>query len=113
MKNELIKNLQNAIANVKTRMDKETGYVVANDDYINVEEGYGLNGLDYAPFSIFSAEHAVVYPTADDAYRFGQDFYLRNGNGEEIILKEVSATEYFDKAIKLAEDLINTLNKVA
>lgn len=108
--NDFKSKMIEAISNVKKRMNTEHGFVVCNDDYVTVGEEQGMNGTGVAFNCITSAVYAIVYPTTEDAWKFGQDFYLVNGKGE-VCLQIVKAETYFESQIKKAEELIKFMDR--
>lgn len=110
--NELKSKMVEAIAKVNNRMNTEHGFVVCNDDYVTVGEERGMNGTGVTFNCITAAADAIVYPTTDDAWKFGQDFYLVNGNGE-VCLQIVKAETYFKSQIEKAEELIKFMEQQA
>lgn len=101
--------ISEAIASVKNRMNSEKGFIVCNNEYVNVGEDRGMNGTGVTFNCIYSAIFAIVYKTKEDAYKFGQDFYLVNAKGE-VYLQIIDSDTYFNNQIKIAEGLLSFAN---
>lgn len=111
-------DIEKQIAKATERMNNESGFVVANADYVRVPKDKSFNGTGFISVSIYSANDAIIYATENDAYRYGQDFYLRNGKNEEIILNEIPAREFFEgviaktrETLKMMRELLANQNK--
>lgn len=87
---------------------KET-YVVANDRYVHVREGYGLNDTDFLVVAPSSARYATIFYSKKDAEFRGMDYNLIDGEGNKVELKIIPATEFYSKLIEMTRTIIKHL----
>lgn len=102
---EFIKMVIESLEKIEKRMNDEVGYVVCNEDYVNVGKDYGLNGTEVTFNDIISAKYAIIYNSEEEAYKLGQDFNLKNGKGT-VELQIVDSKKYFESVIIKAYELI-------
>ena len=99
---ELIKAL-------RTQNEGKDTYVVANDRYVHVREGYGLNDTDFLVVSPSSARYATIFYSKKDAEFRGMDYNLIDGEGNKVELKIIPATEFYSKLIEMTRTIIKHL----
>ena len=99
---ELIKAL-------RTQNEGKETYVVANERYVHVREGYGLNDTDFLVVAPFSARYATIFYSKKDAESRGMDYNLIDGAGNKVELEIIPATEFYSKAIEMAQIIIKHL----
>ena len=99
---ELIKAL-------RTQNEGKETYVVANERYVHVREGYGLNDTDFLVVAPFSARYATIFYSKKDAETRGMDYNLIDGAGNKVELEIIPATEFYSKAIEMAQTIIKHL----
>lgn len=87
---------------------KET-YVVANDRYVHVREGYGLNNTDFLVVTPFSARYATIFYSKQDAESRGMDYNLIDGELKKVELKIIPATDFYSKEIEMIQTMIKHL----
>ena len=96
---ELIKAL-------RTQNEGKQTYVVANDRYVHVREGYGLNDTDFLVIAPFSARYATIFYSKIDAESRGMDYNLIDGELNKVELKIIPATEFYSKVIEMIQTII-------
>ena len=99
---ELIKAL-------RTQNEGKETYVVANDRYVHVREGYGLNDTDFLFVAPSSARYATIFYSKTDAEFRGMDYNLIDGEGNKVELKIIPATEFYSKLIEMTRTIIKHL----
>lgn len=99
---ELIKAL-------RTQNEGKETYVVANDRYVHVREGYGLNDTDFLVIAPFSARYATIFYSKIDAESRGMDYNLVDGERNKVDLKIIPATEFYSKVIEQTQTIIKHL----
>ena len=99
---ELIKAL-------RTQNEGKETYVVANDLYVHVREGYGLNDTDFLVVAPSSARYATIFYSKKDAEFRGMDYNLIDGEGNKVELKIIPATEFYSKLIEMTRTIIKHL----
>ena len=99
---ELIKEL-------RTQNEGKDTYVVANDRYVHVREGYGLNDTDFLVVAPSSARYATIFYSKKDAEFRGMDYNLIDGEGNKVELKIIPATEFYSKLIEMTRIIIKHL----
>ena len=99
---ELIKAL-------RTQNEGKDTYVVANDRYVHVREGYGLNDTDFLVVAPSSARYATIFYSKKDAEFRGMDYNLIDGEGNKVELKIIPATEFYSKLIEMTRTIIKHL----
>ena len=99
---ELIKEL-------RTQNEGKDTYVVANDRYVHVREGYGLNDTDFLVVAPSSARYATIFYSKKDAEFRGMDYNLIDGEGNKVELKIIPATEFYSKLIEMTRTIIKHL----
>lgn len=89
---------------------KET-YVVANNRYVHVIEGWGLNGTEFNTICPLNAPRASIFYSIRDAKErgFGYHFEDEPTNTEE--LEIIKATEFYSYMIDETKDCIKVLEK--
>lgn len=100
---ELIKAL-------RTQNEGKDTYVVSNDLYVHVREGYGLNDTDFLLVAPSSARYATIFYSKKDAEFRGIDYNLIDGDGKKVELKIIPATEFYSKVIEMIQTIIKHLN---
>lgn len=102
---EFIAGLERSIAKLEERKKEDSGkYVMINEDYIQVEEGKGLNGTNVFVRGASSSCRVVSFGDINEAIR-SADYYLKNGAGKPILLHPEEAEKFFSDEIKKAHDL--------
>ena len=96
---ELIKAL-------RTQNEGKETYVVANDRYVHVREGYGLNDTDFLVVAPFSARYATIFYSKKDAEYRGMDYNLIDGERNKVELKIIPAIEFYSKVIEMIQTII-------
>ena len=99
---ELIKEL-------RTQNEGKDTYVVANERYVHVREGYGLNNTDFLVVAPSSARYATIFYSKKDAEFRGMDYNLIDGEGNKVELKIIPATEFYSKLIEMTLTIIKHL----
>lgn len=99
---ELIKAL-------RTQNEGKDTYVVSNDRYVHVREGYGLNDTDFLLVAPSSARYATIFYSKKDAEFRGIDYNLIDGEGKKVELKIIPATEFYSKVIEMIQTIIKHL----
>ena len=99
---ELIKEL-------RTQNEGKDTYVVANDRYVHVREGYGLNDTDFLVVAPSCARYATIFYSKKDAEFRGMDYNLIDGEGNKVELKIIPATEFYSKLIEMTRTIIKHL----
>ena len=86
-------------------------YVVMAQDQICVAMGEGLNGTSFTYKIPQTVIYAQLFPTVEDAERYGADYYLRDGKGNKLENKVLEADKFFASEIEWAKRFIKTLCK--
>lgn len=108
---EFIAGLERSIAKLEKRKKEDFGrYVMVNDDYVQVEEGKGLNGTNVFVRSAPSSCRVVSFGDINEAIR-SADYYLKNGAGKPILLHPEEAEKFFSAEIKKAKELVKFVQR--
>lgn len=108
---ELVDGIKGFISIMAKRSADDKGkYVMANDEYIQVEEGKGLNETNVDVRCSACVCRIVCFDTETQARR-SADYHLINGAGERILLYPMKAEDFFAMEIDRAEDLLQTLTE--
>lgn len=99
---DLLKQLRDA------NEGKET-YVVANETYVHVREGYGLNDTDFRVISPCMARMVSIFYSIKDAEERGMDYHLIDGAGRKVELEIISASLFYTVLIAMTENMIKQL----
>ena len=99
---ELIKAL-------RTQNEGKETYVVANERYVHVREGYGLNDTDFLVVAPFSARYATIFYSKIDAESRGMDYNLIDGERNKVELEIIPAIDFYSKLIEMTRTIIKHL----
>lgn len=103
---ELIKVTEDSISTMTQRLGDDRGkYVMANDTYVQTEECKGLAGTNLIVRCPNASCKAVCFSSEEEAYRSG-DYFLKDGAGRPILLKPLSAEEFFSEEIANAKEMV-------
>lgn len=100
---ELIKAL-------RTQNEGKETYVVANERYVHVREGYGLNDTDFLVVAPFSARYATIFYSKIDAESRGMDYNLIDGERNKVELEIIPAIDFYSKVIEMTQTIIKHLH---
>lgn len=111
---ELLRNLYYELELLKMLLSDNKGketYVVANNRYVHVLEGWGLNGTEFNVICPLYAPRASIFYSIRDAKErgFGYHFEDEPNNNEE--LEIIKATEFYSYMIEETQDCIKVLQK--
>lgn len=110
---EIVEGIKGFIAIMEKRSKDDKGkYVMANDDYIQVDEGKGLNGTNVNVRCSACACRIACFDNENQAVR-SADYHLINEAGHRILLRPMKAEDFFANEIERAEDLVQALTESA
>lgn len=110
---ELVEGIKGFISTMEKRSNDDKGkYVMVNDDYMQVEEGKGLNETNVNVRCSACACGIACFDTEAQARR-SADYHLIDGAGRKILLRPMKAEDFFAMEIDRAEDLVQTLTETA
>lgn len=99
---DIIKKLQN----LQEIYSKKQGWIVESINHVNIGEGKGLNKTSFAAKSPLSCTCAQVWSTQEDAKKYGADYYLVDGKGEDIQMIFTKAHDFFTREIDHVKELL-------
>lgn len=109
---ELVSNMKEVIASLQILLINDSEKIVmANDNYVQVEEGKGLNGFNILVRCPQSACKARCFDSVEDAIRQG-DYYLKDGAGRPILLRPMLASELYENEIRGAREVIELVTRM-
>lgn len=111
---ELLRNLYYELELLKMlRADnegKET-YVVANNRYVHVIEGWGLNGTEFNTICPLNAPRASIFYSITDAKERGFGYHFEDEPTNYGELEMIKAAEFYSDMIEETKDSIKVLKK--
>ena len=111
---ELLRNLYYELELLKMlRADnegKET-YVVANNRYVHVIEGWGLNGTEFNTICPLNAPRASIFYSITDAKERGFGYHFEDEPTNYGELEMIKAVEFYSDMIEETKDSIKVLSK--
>lgn len=110
---EIVAGIKGFISIMEKRcIDGRGKYVMANDDYIQVDEGKGLNGTNVTVRCSACACGVVCIDNEIQARR-SADYHLIDGAGHPILLRPMKAEKFFADEITRARGLVEALTQSA
>ena len=91
---------------LRTQNEGKETYVVANERYVHVREGYGLNDTDFLVVAPFSARYATIFYSKKDAESRGMDYNLIDGERNKVELEIIPAIDFYSKVIEMIQTII-------
>lgn len=110
---EFIQDLEFTLLLLQTLRDstrRREIYVVANETYVHVLNGNGLNNTDFNVITPKMGCLAKLFYSRHDAYINGMDYNLKDGAGNKVELNVIPATDYFSSVIEITKNMIKHLN---
>lgn len=89
---------------------KET-YVVANNRYVHVLEGWGLNGTEFNTICPLNAPRASIFYSITDAKERGFGYHFEDEPINYGELEMIKAAEFYSDMIEEIKDCIKVLEK--
>lgn len=109
---EFVSKLNEAISSLQMHLINESEKIVmANDIYVQVEEGKGLNGFNILVRCPQSAVKARLFDSVEEAIRNGE-YYLKDGADRPILLHPMLASELYEDEIRIARETISLISRM-
>ena len=110
--NELLTDLMYELDFLKAMREHIAGreiYVVANDTYVHVRDGYGIKNTDLGIITPFTGRLAKMFYSKADVAERGINYSPFDENDEIVELKIEKADEFYSRVIEMTENTIKQL----
>ena len=111
---ELLRNLHYELELLKMLLSDNKGketYVVANNRYVHVLEGWGLNGTEFNVICPLYAPRASIFYSITDAKERGFGYHFEDEPTNYGELETIKAAEFYSYMIDETKDSIKVLEK--